>query len=117
MSVAFNIPFRYAVDDADGNAIGGLRLPHMTATDQGGEVGAPLGVYEGVDFAYTTRFLWLGGHFTPFASAKLDSLYPRHGSYVERVAKAAHRLVQRRELLQQDAKTYIDEAAHSTIGK
>jgi hypothetical protein len=117
VSVAFTIPFRYAVDDADGNAIGGVRLPHMTAIDEGGEVGAPLGIYEGVDFAYTTRFLWLGGHFTPFDSAKLDSLYPNHGSYVERVAKAAHRLVQRRELLQQDAKAYIDEAAHSTIGK
>ena len=117
VSVAFNIPFRYAVNDADGNAIGGVRLPHMTAMDEGGEVGAPLGVYEGVDFAYTNRLLWLGGHFTPFDSAKLDSLYPSHGSYVERVAKAAHRLVQRRELLREDAKAYIDEAAHSTIGK
>jgi hypothetical protein len=117
VSVAFNIPFRYAVNDADGNAIGGVRLPHMTAMDEGGEVGAPLGVYEGVDFAYTNRFLWLGGHFTPFDSAKLDSLYPTHGSYVERVAKAAHRLVQRRELLQEDAKAYIREASYSNVGK
>ena len=117
VSVAFNIPFRYAVRGLDGNAIGGLRLPHMTATDQGGEVGAPLGVYEGVDFAQPSRFLWLGGYFTPFDSAKLDSLYPTHGSYVERVAGAAHRLVERRELLQEDAKTYIREAAHSTVGK
>jgi hypothetical protein len=117
VSVAFNIPFRHAVNDADGNAIGGVRLPHMTANDEGGEVGAPLGVYEGVDFAHTNRLLWLGGHFTPFDSAKLDSLYPSHGAYVERVAKAAHRLVERRELLTEDAKEYIHEAAHSTIGK
>jgi hypothetical protein len=117
VSVAFNIPFRYAVRGANGNAVGGLRLPHMTATDRSGEVGAPLGVYEGVDFAYTNRLLWLGGHFTPFDSAKLDSLYPSHGTYVERVAKAAHRLVERRELLEEDAKAFIQEAAHSTIGK
>jgi hypothetical protein len=117
VSVAFNIPFRYAVNDADGNAIGGVRLPHMTAMDEGGEVGAPLGVYEGVDFAFTNRLLWLGGHFTPFDSVKLASLYPNHGTYVKRVAKAAHRLVERRELLKEDAKAFIEDASHSTIGK
>jgi hypothetical protein len=89
----------------------------MTAMDSSGEVGAFLGTYAGVDFAQSNFFVWLGGHFTPFDSAKLESLYPSHGSYVERVAKAAHRLVQRRELLQEDAKAYIEEAAHSTIGK
>jgi hypothetical protein len=109
-------PFRYA-SDADGNAVGGLRLPHMTAMDKRGEVGAPLGVYEGWDFAQTNVFLVIGGHFTPFDSAKLDSLYPNHGSYVERVAKAAHRLVERRELLKEDSKAFIEQAAHSTIGK
>jgi hypothetical protein len=116
-SIVFGAPFRQAVRDADGNAVGGLRLPHMTAMDSSGEVGAPLGTYAGVDFAQSNFFVWLGGHFTPFDSAKLESLYPSHGSYVERVAKAAHRLVQRRELLQEDAKAYIEEAAHSTIGK
>jgi hypothetical protein len=116
-SIVFGNPFRYAVRDADGNAVGGLRLPHMTALDKGGEVGAPLGTYDGADFAQTNFFLWLGGHFTPFDSAKLDSLYPTHGSYVERVAKAAHRLVERREILKEDASAYIREASHSTIGK
>lgn len=116
-SIVFGNPFRYAVRDADGNAVGGVRLPHMTAMDKSGQVGAPLGIYEGVDFAQTNFFLWLGGHFTPFDSAKLDSLYPTHGSYVERVAKAAHRLVERREVLKEDANAYIREASHSTIGK
>jgi Alpha/beta hydrolase domain len=110
-------PFRSAVRDADGNAIGGLRLPHMTATDQSGEVGAPLGAYEGLDLSQTSTFLRIGGHFTPFDSEKLESLYPTHDIYVERVARAAHRLVQRRELLQDDAKAYIKEAAQSEIGK
>jgi hypothetical protein len=116
-SIVFGNPFRYAVRDGDGNAVGGLRLPHMTAMHKSGEVGAPLGIYEGVDFAQTNFFLWLGGHFTPFDSDKLDSLYPTHGSYVERVAKAAHRLVERREILKEDANAYIREASHSTIGK
>jgi hypothetical protein len=109
--------FRNAVRDADGNVVGGLRLPHMTATDPSGEVGAPLGAYRGADVAQTNRYLFIGGMFTPFDSARLDELYPSHGAYVARVAKAAHRLVQRRELLTEDAKAYIAEAAHSTIGK
>jgi hypothetical protein len=116
-SLVFGRPFRHAIRDADGNAIGGLRLPHMTAKDQSGEIGAPLGSYRGSDLAQTDFFLWLGGHFTPFDSAKLDSLYPNHGTYVARVAEAAHRLVERRELLKEDAKAFVDEAAHSTIGK
>jgi hypothetical protein len=117
VSIVFNNPFRYAVRDADGNAVGGLRLPHMTATDSSGEIGAPLGTYDGADFAQTNFFLWLGGHFTPFDATRLDELYPNHGTYVKRVAKAAHRLVQRREILEEDANAYIREASHSTIGK
>jgi hypothetical protein len=117
VSTLLGAPFRQAVRDADGNAIGGVRLPHMIATDHSGEIGAPLGVYEGFDFSQTATFLLIAGHFTPFDSAKLNALYPSHGTYVERVSKAAHRLVERRELLQEDAKTFIDDAAHSTIGK
>jgi hypothetical protein len=109
--------FRNAVRDADGNVVGGLRLPHMTATHPSGEVGAPLGAYRGADLAQTTRYLLIGGKFIPFDQARLDELYPNHGAYVARVAKAAHRLVQRREILQEDADAYIREAAHSTIGK
>jgi hypothetical protein len=110
-------PFRNAVRDADGNVLGGIRLPHMTATHPSGEIGAPLGAYRGTDLAQTNRYLYIGGVFTPFAQARLDELYPSHGAYVARVAKAAHRLVQRREILQEDAEVYIREAAHSTIGK
>ena len=42
----FGFPFREAIRDADGNALGGVRLPHMTAKFHGHEVGAPLGTYE-----------------------------------------------------------------------
>jgi hypothetical protein len=109
--------YRNAVRDADGNAVGGVRLPHMTATDSSGEIGAPLGTYLGRDLAQPNSSVASGGRFIPFDSAKLASLYPTHDIYVERVARAAHRLVQRRELLQEDAKAFIREAAHSTIGK
>ena len=111
------VPFRYAVRDADGNAVGGIRLPHMTATDPSGEIGAPLGTYLGIDFTQAIGAVAFGGRFIPFDSAKLNSLYPDHGTYVERVAKAAHRLVKRREILKEDATAYISEASSSTIGK
>ena len=68
------------------------------------------------DLAQTNFFLFLGAHFTPFGSTRLDELYPNHGAYVTRVAKAAHRLVERREILKEDANAYIGEAAASSIG-
>ena len=110
-------PFRQAIRDADGNALGGVRLPHMTATTDGHQVGAPLGRYEGFDFSAQDFFILLGGHFTPFDAPRLKALYPSHGAYVERVAKAAHRLVKRREILDDDSKAFIEEAAQSSVGK
>ena len=57
----FGAPFRQAIRDADGNALGGVRLPHMTATTDGHQVGAPLGRYEGFDFSAQDFFTLLGG--------------------------------------------------------
>jgi hypothetical protein len=110
-------PFREPIRDADGNALGGVRLPHMTVTDKRHEIGAPLGTYEGFEFNTQNFFILLAGHFTPFDAARLEALYPSHDAYVQRVTKAAHRLVQRRELLQEDAKAIIKEATHSSVGK
>ena len=110
-------PFRAAVRDADGNALGGVRLPHTTATYQGREVGAPLGSYNGFEFNADDPFTLGGGHFTPFDATRLAALYPTHGTYVRRVTMAAHRLVQRREILPEDARAYIKEASQSSIGK
>jgi len=116
-SLLFGVRFRHAARDADGNAVGGIRLPHMTATDQSGEIGAPLGTYVGQDLAQTLGVVAMGGRFTPFDSTKLKSLYPDHETYVERVTKAAEGLVERREVLEQDAQAFSDEAERSTIGK
>jgi alpha/beta hydrolase family protein len=113
----FGAPFREAIRDTHGNALGGVRLPHMTAEFHGHEVGAPLGTYEPFDFNATDILLIIGGHFTPFDAPTLDVLYPSHDAYVTRVAGAARRLVERREILAEDRKTFIKEAAHSNIGK
>lgn len=113
----FGVPFREAIRDSDGNALGGVRLPHMNATDHGREVGAPLGTYEAFEFNTEDLFIFIGGHFTPFGAARLAALYPSHGAYVQRVAGAAQRLVQRREILAEDGKAFVKEAARSNIGK
>ena len=113
----FGFPFREAFRDADGNALGGVRLPHMTATYHGREVGAPLGTYEPFEFNTDNFFTFVGGHFTPFDPARLAALYPSHGIYVKRVVGAVVRLVQRREILAEDGIAIIREAVYSNIGK
>ncbi len=89
----------------------------MTSTYHGRDVGAPLGTYEGFEFATEDFFIFSGGHFTPFDSARLDVLYPNHASYVLRVAGAAARLVSRREILARDGIEYVREATRSRIGR
>ena len=60
---------REAVRDADGNALGGLRLPHMTTVlADGRKAGAPLGQYTGFapGFAKDNVYFTIGGAFKPF---------------------------------------------------
>ncbi len=59
----------------------------------------------------------LVGSFTPFDAAKLDELYPRHGKYVNQVAQAVNVLKAGGYILEEDAKKYKKDAAHSEIGK
>jgi len=101
------------VRDADGIALGGIRLPKVTvpvALDNGANAAAsltnPLSV-----------FCILYGTHAPFGAAKLASLYPAHGSYVSNVTKDVHDLVDRGFLLQEDAQTLLTDASHSTYGK
>jgi hypothetical protein len=101
------------VRDADGIALGGIRLPKVTvpvALDNGANGPAsltnPLSV-----------FCVLYGTHAPFDAAKLASLYPTHGSYVSEVAKAVNDLVDHRFLLREDAQTLLTDASHSGYGK
>jgi hypothetical protein len=112
--------------DPDGNALGGLRLPHMTQVIDGLLAGAPLGIYTGMNFEDPVadpfddpvKFLtMIAGLFLPFSDAELAERYPNLGSYVSRVARAAEKLLANRYIIESDMVTYVTEAAKSDIGK
>ena len=104
--------------DADGNGIGGIRLP---------EVSAPLGTYQGFNPRkeeanapnYLTRFY---GSFWPFAVTKEErlrskdsrlSLEERYSSkevYVQTVIEETNKLLEARLLLKEDADNIIKNA-------
>jgi hypothetical protein len=72
--------------DANGNAIGGLRLPDMEV---------PVATYSNANFtkgslAFLDLFACVaGGNTKPFTAAKLKSLYPTHEAYVSQYKAAA----------------------------
>ncbi len=112
-------PVRSAARDADGNAKGGVRLPHMaTILSDGTKAGAPLGHYTGFawDYEKSNFFFTLGGTFTPFPEEKLRALYPTHDAYVSAVSLAAKDLAANRYILQEDADAYVQAAVKSDIG-
>jgi len=111
---------RSAARDADGNAQGGVRLPHMPAVLEGGKkAGAPLGQYTGFawDHEKSNFYFTISGTFTPFPPEKLEALYPDHEAYVTAVAAAAEDLVAKRYILPEDAEAYVDAANRSEIGQ
>jgi Alpha/beta hydrolase domain len=93
----------------DGNALGGVRLPHVRTELRGHRlVGAPLGVYRGTHCntdptersfildcqlsGNTSIYNMAGGTFTPypdFDPGRCADFYPTHRSYTEAVAAAA----------------------------
>jgi hypothetical protein len=111
---------RAAARDADGNAKGGVRLPHMpTVLDDGAKAGAPLGHYTGFawDYEKSNMFFTISGTFAPFPKEKLRALYPTREAYVSAVSLAAKDLVTKRYILQEDADAYIEAATSSDIGQ
>lgn len=113
-------PFKEAVRDADGNALGGVRLPHLPDGLKDGKMaGAPLGTYRGMDLAFkdTNPFFLISGTFVPFSQDRIRALYPKHDAYVSAVSLAAKDLVVKRYILQEDADAYIEAAARSAIGR
>jgi hypothetical protein len=95
--------------DADNNATGGVRLPHMLSTVNGLSSGAPLGHYFGTDTTEPANgFRLVGGVFTPFTDAELDARYPNHGplSIKNRVQRAADQLFDDRLILREDRDDY-----------
>jgi len=106
--------------DADGNALGGVRLPHMPSVlcDQQGKhcqaAGAPLGVYTGVEEPLGF-FVGLAGTFDPFSPEELHERYRNRGTYVSLVERAARALRDQRYILQADYLKYVREAARQTL--
>lgn len=96
-------------------------MPHMPTTTNGGQVvGAPLGLYGGIDFRFAGGagiFFANGGSFAPFSEAELETLYPSHGTYVRRVVTAVTRLVLDRYLLLEDGLALIEVAVQSEVGR
>lgn len=114
------VGLREAVRDTDGNAKGGVRLPHMaTVLADGTKAGAPLGQYTGLAWTHekSNFFFVLSGTFTPFPPDKIKALYPTHETYVAAVTAAAQDLAAKRYILAEDADAYIAAAERSNIGR
>lgn len=105
----------------DGNEIAGIRTPELVA---------PLGTNLGFNYdsrTYLEDLSGLTGSFIPFHKTKTDrlkagdtrlSLEERYGNketYVKKVEKAAHNLIEQRLLLPFDAKKIIQNAKNTTI--
>jgi hypothetical protein len=100
--------------DGGGHVKGGLRLPHMpTVLANGGQAGAPLGVYRGLDPDYKDHpniYAWYGGSFEPFLAEEIAARYPSDDTYFELVEKAAAALLAERLILEEDYDAYIRSA-------
>jgi hypothetical protein len=101
--------------DADGNAVGGVRLPDMEA---------PLGTHGGLNQPHN-RGCMLVGAYTPFGRSKaqreaandarpsLAERYRNRDDYVDRIRVASRRLMQEGFLLPEDAAVIVEAAASS----
>ncbi|MCZ7531266.1 MAG: alpha/beta hydrolase domain-containing protein [Acidimicrobiia bacterium] len=87
--------------DSDGNALGGLRLPHVEV---------PVAMLSG------EGDIPLSGQTIPFDEARLHQLYPDHDTYVQQVEAAAARSVDAGYLLPADAEVLVADARASDIG-
>lgn len=107
--------------DAEGNALGGVRLPFLRTQVDGKAVGSPLGRYNGVEAQYGCS----AGGFPQLAivtgtfvrdDAMLDR-YTSHGRYVVDVSRAAQWAFERGWLLEEDRDAYIRTAARCAVGR
>jgi hypothetical protein len=112
------LPFIVPQVDADGNDVGGIRLP---------EQAVPLGTY--TDWAFRSEHIGapntliaMAGSYIPFARTRSDrdknhdprlsveERYATRGEYIRRIEEAANKLVADRLLLQEDVKPIVEAA-------
>jgi len=100
--------------DANGNAIGGLRLP---------ELEAPVAKYSQANttkgsLAFLDLFACVaGGSTTPFTAAKLATLYPTHADYVSKYTAAADAAVAKGHIRPVDRDNAVARAQAAAIPK
>ena len=92
--------------DAEGNAVGGIRTPH---------VDAPIAALSGLGQS-GSNFCFLFGTTKPLDAAKLAALYPSHAAFVKAWNAATDKAVEAGFILPADAKNLETAAAQSTIG-
>jgi hypothetical protein len=80
--------------DADGNALGGIRLPDLEA---------PTATLSGTATPGSPGFCTLFGSTTPFTAPRVAQLYANHDAYVSKYAAAVDRLVAAGFMLEPDA--------------
>jgi hypothetical protein len=107
--------------DADGNALGGIRLPFLS-TDIGAEkpIGSPLGVYNGMETQYPCK----AGGFeqvvivmgTYVRDDDILDRYTNPGTYISGVAQAAEYALEQSWLLEEDKEAYIQTATQCVVG-
>lgn len=98
--------------DADGNALGGVRLPYLAR---------PLGHYNGIELQYGCS----AGGFPQVAIVAgtfirddaMINRYKNHGEYVSGVSKAADFAFQQGWILDADRQAYKDQAGQCPVGR
>jgi len=100
-------PIMVAQVDADGNEIGGVRLPDLDV---------PLGIYTGWNLRAPSigsadRMIAFTGSFFGFAPEKLKKRYGTKDAYLTRFREAGQKLAGRRLALESDVAAMTDRAA------
>lgn len=96
------------VRDADGNAVGGIRLS---------ELAVPVATNTGVNTPLADLWCPIVGTHIPFSQERLEALYPNHQAYLSRVIEATHAAQRAGYVVGQDAAETISTAARSDIGR
>lgn len=97
--------------DADGNALGGIRLPWLTTTlADGSTVGAAVGGHTGTD---ATGGFVLGGNYKCFTD--ITNRYPTARFYADRVAAGARYAESQRWILPEDRVRFERQATNTDL--
>jgi Alpha/beta hydrolase domain len=102
------------MDDANGNVLGGIRLPEIDVATAAYTTGNS--AVAGTD-PISAMACTLGGSATPFTPDKLLQLYPTHADYVQKYTQAADKALAGGFLLKADHDTGIQDAMNGPIPK